>query len=442
MMLAHRCSLFLLCFFTVSAVHAQSEIDQSSPLHEKAKHFQQDLLEKHWLDGLYVSIVPVTPREEKLSHTVDEPGNVIHAGVWTGRYLAGVAYQNAVTNDPVAREHGGQILVALRRLQEATGKPGLLARGYVKGHGPVTDYERDGRDSQEWHQGEGEYADYRWYGDVSVDNFNAVLYGYAIYYDLAADTNQRDMIRHDVKRLMTHLLDHHCRIVDVDGEVTRYGHVGIDPDPDRVEYYEKLYAGRLRFYGATSAGEMPLRASLMLLPDLLIAHRITSDDQYLLKYQQVIDRFKDNPEPDRRRGEDEQRRVARTNHSSEGQAYEALYNLLRYEQDWLAFLDEVAVLDAPLKNTTVHLGSDEAVADRAGGARQGDLFRYGAHGNPGRHHRCRRHGFLSKGLQRRQKDQGCDHRQRRPEIKSSSGLSELLHHRLSISSSDSAAGPP
>jgi hypothetical protein len=329
----HRCFPFFLCCLSVSAIRAQSQIAQSSPLHEKATYFQQDLLDKHWLEGLYVSIVPVTSQGENLSHTVNEPGNVIHAGVWTGRYLAGVAYQYAVTNDHAARQHGGQILLALRRLQEVTGKPGLLARGYVKGHGPVTDYERDGRDSPEWHQGKGEYADYRWYGDVSVDNFNAVLYGYAVYYDLAANSKQRDMIRNDVTRLMAHLLDHHCRIVDVDGEVTRYGHVGIDPDPDRDEYYEKLYAGRMRFYGATSAGTMPLRASLMLLPDLLIAHHITSDDRYLLKYQQVIDRFKNNPESDRRRDEDELQRLARTNHSSEGQAYEALYNLIRYEQD-------------------------------------------------------------------------------------------------------------
>jgi hypothetical protein len=75
-------------------------------------------------------------------------------------------------------------------------------------------------DSREWHQGQGKYADYRFYSDVSVDNSNAVLYGYAIYYDLAAD----------VDRLMTHLLDNHYRIVDLDGEVTQYGHVGIDPD--------------------------------------------------------------------------------------------------------------------------------------------------------------------------------------------------------------------
>ena len=42
--------------------------------------------------------------------------------------------------------------------------------------------------------GTGRFADYRFYSDVSVDNFNAVLYGYAIYYDLAADAAQKKII--------------------------------------------------------------------------------------------------------------------------------------------------------------------------------------------------------------------------------------------------------
>jgi len=123
-----------------------------SPLHVKADYFQQDLIEKHWLDGLYVSIVPSPAPGEKLMHTVDEPGNVIHSGVWTGRYLAGVGYHYAATKDPWVRKHGGEILQALRIQQEVTGKPGLLARGYMKGHGPVEGWEREGRDSTKWHQ--------------------------------------------------------------------------------------------------------------------------------------------------------------------------------------------------------------------------------------------------------------------------------------------------
>lgn len=316
----------------LAAAIPAAAIENSSPLEQKARHFQQDLLGKHWLDGLYVSIVPSPGEGGKVEHTVDISGNVIHAGVWTGRYLAGVGYQYAVTRDPWVRLHGGQILKALRVLHEVTGKAGLLARGYVKGHGPVAGWERDGANSREWHQGQGAFADYRWYGDVSVDNFNAVLYGYAVYYDLAADDEQKQFIAKDVDALMTHLLENHCRIIDFDGEVTQFGHVGVDPDPARNEYYDKLYEARRRLYGVEGVDKMPLRASLMLLPDLLIAHRLTGKRHYLDFYRRVVARFQDNPEPEFYRRPPDQR-LTRTNHSSEGQAYEALYNLNRYEQD-------------------------------------------------------------------------------------------------------------
>jgi len=329
------CILFLI--FAVSAgpvSFASSAVTDSSRLSAKAKYFQEDLLDKHWLDGLYVSIVPSAPPGTKVPHTIDEPGNVIHAGVWTGRYLAGVGYQYAVTHDPWVRRHGGQILQALRIQQEVTGKPGLLARGYVKGHGPVEGWERNGQNSPEWHQGQGKFADYRWYGDVSVDNFNAVLYGYAVYYDLAADAAQRRFIAEDVDRLMTHLLENHCRIMDVDGEVTLWGHVGIDPDPSRDEYYRNVYAERLKRYSLQDkAWRPPLRASLMLLPDLLIAHRLTGQARYLDFYQRVVTRFKDMPDWLPRAGPFSLERLARIDHSTEGQSYEALYNLIRYERN-------------------------------------------------------------------------------------------------------------
>jgi hypothetical protein len=323
--------LSLFCFLVATVARtAEPAIKDSSPLQDKAVYFQRDLCDKHLLEGLYVSIVPAAPAGTKLRHTVEEPGNVIHAGVWTGRYLAGVGYQYAVTQDPRVREHGDEILRGLRKLQEVTGKPGLLARGFVRGHGPVAGWERGGADSPQWHQGQGPYADYRWHGDVSVDNFNAVLYGYAIYYDLAADDAQKRFIAHDVDRLMTHLLDHHCRIVDVNGQVTQWGHVGIDPDSAHDEYYKKLY----RRFARGESFRPSLRASLMLLPDLLIAHHITGKPHYLDFYKRVFERFKDNPDPlAQSRGPFSLERAARVNHSSEGQAYEALYNLIRYEHD-------------------------------------------------------------------------------------------------------------
>ena len=96
----------LICVARIAA-EAQTVLN-SSALDVKAQHLQRDLKQNHLLEGLYVSIVPVAPPGVRLRHTVDEPGNVIHAGVWTGRYLAGVGYQYAVTKDPEVRRHGGE----------------------------------------------------------------------------------------------------------------------------------------------------------------------------------------------------------------------------------------------------------------------------------------------------------------------------------------------
>jgi hypothetical protein len=332
--------MYRLLFAITLAASAQS-------LEDKAKVLQRNLIEKHLVDGLYVSIVPASAA---VPHTVDDPGNVIHAGVWTGRYLAGVAYQYAVTKDPAVRKHGGDLLMGLRRLQEVTGKPGLLARGFIKGHGPVEGFERGGADSKHWHQGQGAYADYRFYSDVSVDNFNAVLYGYAIYYDLAADAAQKKIIAYDVDRLMTHLLDNNYRIIDLNGQVTQYGHVGIDPDPSRDKYYQDGGDSEIRRYITKPEWKPALRASLMVIPDLLIAYHITGKQRYMDEYRKLTSRFADNPEPARDTRPYSPERIAKVNHSSEGQSYEALFNAIVYEKDpkllamyhrWLADLWEL-----------------------------------------------------------------------------------------------------
>lgn|GEM_PF-1666239 len=307
----------LMLVAVLGATLATQAVSIDSPLDEKAAYFQARILEKHWQDGLYMSIVPVTDEGETPDHTVTGPCNVIHAGVWTGRYLGGVAYQYAVTRDPRVREHGGRILRALRVLQEVTGKPGLLARGYVRGHGPTT-YERMG-DSAEWHQGQGEYADYRFYSDVSVDNFNAVLYGYALFHDYAADDEQKRMIARDVDRLMTHVLDNGFQIIDLDGERTRYGRIGVPVDD--VE--------RLRSRGR----EPGLRSYLMLLPDLLIAHHVTGRERYIDTYNEIVKRSSPYAGAAFSEADLTPEQLAQLDHSPEGQAYEALFNLIRYERD-------------------------------------------------------------------------------------------------------------
>src|ERR1041384_8408478 len=109
--------ILLALTFVPGASGVGAKVTDSSPLLAKAEYLQDDLIDKHWLDGLYVSIVPSAPPGTKLTHTVNEPGNVIHAGVWTGRYLAGVGYQYAVPQSPAVRKHGHRITTHLRVLQ-------------------------------------------------------------------------------------------------------------------------------------------------------------------------------------------------------------------------------------------------------------------------------------------------------------------------------------
>ena len=71
--------LVLLVSVMLSSTGSPATID-SSPLREKAAFFERDLLEKHWLEGLYVSIVPSVPSGTQFQHTVNQPGNVIHSG--------------------------------------------------------------------------------------------------------------------------------------------------------------------------------------------------------------------------------------------------------------------------------------------------------------------------------------------------------------------------
>ena len=197
--------------FTIS--HSAWAVDDSSPLIEKAKFLEKVLVDKHSLDGLYISIIDSVPAGTKAEHTVNQSGNVIHSGVWTrsvfgwcGLSICGherpegararwhdfEGASDPARGDRKARTAGSwlcQRTRSCRRLGTQRSRfQGVRIKGKVA------------------------YADYRFYGDVSVDNFNSVLYGYAIFHDLAADEEQKKYIAYDVDRLMTHLLDNHCRI--------------------------------------------------------------------------------------------------------------------------------------------------------------------------------------------------------------------------------------
>ena len=287
----------------------------SSPtLAEKAEVFEGNLKERHWLDGLYVSLVRIDGGGPP-DHSPQGFSEVRHAGCWTGRYLAAQAFRYALTKDPEVRREGDEIIAALRRLHAITGKRGLLARGYLKGSG-LTHEERT-TECREWRQGTGDLAGWRWRGDVSKDNYHAVFWGYGLWYDLAADEDQKALIREEVGALADHTIDHGYQIVDVDGQVTSWG----DLSPE--------------YYGAMRWEERSVAWVLLLLGLLKTASHITGEPRHEQAYEAIRSLFWNEGHVPEYASQlkIEDAGLDLSNHSDELMAFEALDSLVRYETD-------------------------------------------------------------------------------------------------------------
>jgi len=235
------------------------------PLQNKAMLFEENVLRNHWIDGLYPSIVVLPPDGSPPDHSTAGRSNVAHSCSWTGNYLGGQAYRYAFTKDDSVRRHCDQILQALHRLQEMTGIPGFLARGYLRGHGPSYEEREGAGTSRFWHQGVGKWKDWRWRGSPSHHNYDDVIHGYGVYYDLAADEKQKELIRQDVHALMSYIVDHELCILDEYGE-------------------------RERFLGFTD-GRTPNLRTIMVTSCLKTAHHITGDEKFNRAYQKLVEQY-------------------------------------------------------------------------------------------------------------------------------------------------------
>jgi len=283
-------------------------------LHEKAMLLERDLLERHWIEGLYPSMVRVRP-DGTVDYSTQGFCDIAHACCWTSNYLAGQAYRYLVTSDEAVREHCWEILRMLHRLQNLTGVPGLICRGYLLGHGPVL-AEREGVHSSEaWRQGKGEWSGYRWRGDQSHHNYDAVIHGYGAYYSLAADDAQKEFIREDVRNIGNYICDNDLLIRDVDGRVTTH------------------------LLGLTD-GRTPNLRTIMAAHGLKAAHYICGDGKFADKYAELVNRFGfrqrttfEVPPP-------------RTDFDDAEHVFGDLDNLFRMETDPLVLRFYKAVLDA------------------------------------------------------------------------------------------------
>lgn len=253
-------------------------------LAEKADHYLAICRQRHVRPpGLVEKCRFPDPQDLTAWQPVDDDND----GQYTAMYLAMESYRYAVTGDPGAKRHADEAYAALEFLQTVTGTTGFVARTVVPSdwtrmadaNEQVTVSEaverrvRDPRNKiveERWRPS----ADGRWLwkGDTSSDEITGHMYGYRVYYDLAADDAHKTRVRHLVRRIMDYIIDGGYTLRDIDGQPTRWGVWSpqqLNHDPDwRVE--------------------RPIN-SFEILSYLLTVHHLTGEDRYLRACRALIE---------------------------------------------------------------------------------------------------------------------------------------------------------
>ncbi len=192
---------------------------EDGPLLKRARAYQEVYLARHNSDGL--TVTADNPDDVGGDYWFSDLGDAcfIH-----GNASAGAAFRYAVEQTEDALDNVRTHVRGLDLLNRVNGVPGLLSRSYMPKDAPMAPNEF----TQFWpvnddHEGEGEFADYYWKGDVSIDQYSGELVGLATTYDLVPDEDVRADIRRTVEEVADHMWDNDFRIIDADGAPTQFG---------------------------------------------------------------------------------------------------------------------------------------------------------------------------------------------------------------------------
>jgi len=241
---------------------------------QKADWFQEQVEARHNRDG-YVTTWRLQKRGDVSSAA---PAITDNDGLYTGMHGAAMVFKYAVTGDPAAKRIAKRSFEACKRLVDVVPESmkGFPARVIipVDWPEPVNDhygdeYNRRARERDPFWKlitprfPLSDDGKCRWKCDTSSDELAGHYFLYAVYYDLAAETEEEKApVREVVRNITDHLIRHGFNLVDHDGEPTRWGRFG----PDYVD----------TVYGWSNRG----LNSMMLLSFLAVAEHVTGDAKY------------------------------------------------------------------------------------------------------------------------------------------------------------------
>lgn len=293
-------------------------------MEEKALYFERVAQERHNRMGMVSSSVLATPGDISTNVLVDDDND----GQWTEMYLAAESFRYGATGDPEALKNARNSFKAMVRLLTVSPAKGFPARSVLPAD------KCPGRDPKNWRMLPS--GDWCWKSDASVDELVGHYFGLPIYYDIAADDADREIIRGLIRDMTDRLIENGMKLADENGKVTTDGHL----DPEWVNSHGKF-------------GDQGLN-SLDALSILRSAYHVTGDKKYISYYHKLIRENHYNINASR---EKEISDKFQENHDSDEMAFLSFFNLVRYEDDpnmnkefYLKGLEQSWQTDLPERN--------------------------------------------------------------------------------------------
>jgi len=195
------------------------DVSRPGPLLQKARYYAEIYLARHNMDGL--TVTADQPDDPNGDYWFSDLGD---AAFIHGNTSASAAFRYAVEPSDETLQYAQLHARGLRMLSDVIGIPGLLGRSYAPADAPFNpeQFQQFYPQTTNWH-GVGQYSNYYWGGNVSIDQYSGAIVGMSLLYDLVPDDSVRGVMRKSITDVADYLWAHGLRVYDPDGTPTTYG---------------------------------------------------------------------------------------------------------------------------------------------------------------------------------------------------------------------------
>jgi len=178
-------------------------------LQDKAAFFEKQVRERHIRLGFNATVVNMKDGDVTTGSMEDSDND----GLWTSMYLAGEAFNYAVTKSPYALQNVKESLDAMERLYTINPVPGFPSRSF----------ERRGYkyEDEAWRRAED--PEWDWKSTTSSDEAIGHIFAFSVIAELVDDKDLRQKAVMLIDTLMSTIVKNDFYLIDWDGKPTRWG---------------------------------------------------------------------------------------------------------------------------------------------------------------------------------------------------------------------------